>query len=42
MNINDTPYENIRILHGCKVRIENSVSRITVWYHEALPSDAKQ
>ena len=29
----------IRILHGCEVWIENSVSRVTVGHHEALPSD---
>ena len=34
--------KNIRILHWCEVRIENSVPRVTVWHHEALPSDAKQ
>ena len=27
---------------GCEVRIENSVPRVTVWHHEAVPSDAKQ
>ena len=26
--------DNIRILHGCLVWIENSVSRVTVWHHE--------
>ena len=34
--------EGIRILHACEVRIENSVLRVTVWHHEAVPSDAKQ
>ena len=34
--------KNIRILHMCEVRIEKSVPRVTVWHHEALPSDAKQ
>ena len=34
--------EIIRILHGCEVRIENSVPRVTVWHQEALLSDAKQ
>ena len=34
--------DNIRILHGCAVRIENSVQRVTVWHPEAMPSDAKQ
>ena len=34
--------EHIRMLHGCEVRIENSVPRVSVWHHEALPSDAKQ
>ena len=34
--------DNIRILHWCEVRIENSVPRVTVWHHKALPSDAKQ
>ena len=33
-------YDNIRILHGYEGRIENSVPRVTVWHHEALPSDA--
>ena len=32
----------IRMLHGCEVRIENSVPRVTVWHHEAVSSDAKQ
>ena len=31
----------IRILHQCEVRIENSIWRVKVWHHEALPSDAK-
>ena len=31
----------IRILHGCEVRIENSISRVTIWHHEALLSDGK-
>ena len=31
----------IRILHECEVLIEKSVPRVTVWHHEALPSDAK-
>ena len=31
---------NIRILYGYEVRIENSVPRVTVWHHEAVPSDA--
>ena len=31
----------IRILHEYEVLIENSVSRVTVWHHEAAPSDAK-
>ena len=35
------PFKNIRILHGCEVRIENSIPRVTVWHHEALPSDAQ-
>ena len=38
----DNMGEIIRILHGCEVRIENSVPRVTVWHHEAMPSDAKQ
>ena len=33
---------HIRILYVCEVRIENSVLRVTVWHHKALPSDAKQ
>ena len=33
---------NIRILRECEVRIENSVLKVTVWHHEALPNDAKQ
>ena len=40
-NLKFNPH-NIRILHECEVRIENSVPRVTVWHHEALPSDAKQ
>ena len=32
----------IRILHGREVQIENSVPRVTIWHHEAVPSDAKQ
>ena len=28
---------NIRLLHRCEVRIENSVPMVTVWHHEALP-----
>ena len=35
-------FDFIRILHECEVWIENSVPRITVWHHEAVPSDAKQ
>ena len=31
----------IRILHKCEVLIEKSVPKVTVWHHEALPSDAK-
>ena len=31
----------IRILHECEVLIEKSVPRVTVWHHEAPPSDAK-
>ena len=31
----------IRILHYCLVRIEKSAPRVTVWHHEALPSDAQ-
>ena len=34
-------WESIRILHECEVLIEKSVPRVTVWHHEALPSDAK-
>ena len=34
--------DNIRILHGYEVRIENSVPKVTVWHHEALPINAKQ
>ena len=33
--------QNKRIFHECEVLIEKSVSRVTVWHHEALPSDAK-
>ena len=37
------PYQdNIRIFHGCSLLIEKSVPRITVWHHDALPSDAEQ
>ena len=28
--------------HELVDRIDNSLSMITVWHHEALPSDAKQ
>ena len=31
----------IRIFHECEVLIDKSVLRVTVWHHEALPSDAK-
>ena len=34
--------QNIRIFHECEVRIEKSVTRVTVWLHVALPIDAKQ
>ena len=30
--------ETIRILHGCEVQLENSVPRVTIWHHEAVPS----
>ena len=41
--ISDEPrHGNTRILHGCEVWIENSIPRVTVWHHKALPSDAKQ
>ena len=30
------------ILHGCEVRIDNSIPKVTAWHHEAVPSDAKQ
>ena len=36
-------YWTIRIFNDCDVRIENSVTRVTVWHHEAcraaMPSD---
>ena len=32
----------IRINHEFVDRIDNSVPRVTAWYDEALPSDAKQ
>ena len=31
--------EIIRIFHGCEVRIEKSVPRVTVWHHEASHPD---
>ena len=31
----------IRIFHECEALIEKSVSGVTVWHHEAPPSDAK-
>ena len=31
----------VSIFHSCEVQTEISVSRVTVWYYEALPSDAK-
>ena len=38
----DVVVMNIRIFNGCEVLIENSVTRVTVRHHEALPSDAEQ
>ena len=35
-------YKIIRIYHEFVDRIDNSVPRVTVLHHEALPSDAKQ
>ena len=35
-------FKNIRILHECEELIEKSVPRVTVWHHEAPPSDAKR
>ena len=32
-------YMIIRILHKCGVLIEKSVPRVTVWHHEAPPTD---
>ena len=32
---------HIRILHECEVLIAKCVARVTVWHHEARPSDAK-
>ena len=29
------PLGNIKILNGCEVRIENSVTRVTVCHHDA-------
>ena len=34
--------ETIRILHWREVQIKYSVPRVTIWHHEAVPSDAKQ
>ena len=34
--------ETIRIFHGREVQIANSVPWVTIWHHEAVPSDAKQ
>ena len=31
--------ETISIFHSCEVRTEISASSVTVWHHEALPSD---
>ena len=31
----------IKIFHECEVLIEKYVLRVTVWHHEAPPSDAK-
>ena len=31
----------VSIFHSSEVQTEISVSRVTVWHHEALPSDAK-
>ena len=33
--------KTISMFHTCEVQTEISVSRDTVWHHEALPSDAK-
>ena len=38
LNCSVTVCKIIRILHGCEMQIENSVPRVTVWHHEALPS----
>ena len=35
-------WKTIRIFNGREVRIENSVTRVTVRHHEAVPSDAEQ
>ena len=32
----------MNLIHWCEVPVEKSVPRVTVWHHEALPSDAKQ
>ena len=34
-------YRHISIFHRCEVRMEMSISRVTLWHHEASPSDAK-
>ena len=34
-------YARKRIYHYCKVQIDKSVPRVTVWHHEAEPRDAK-
>ena len=34
--------QNIRILHGYEVWIENYIPRVTIWHHKALPNDAKR
>ena len=34
--------ETIRILYWREQQIKNSGPRVTIWHHEAVPSDAKQ
>ena len=38
LSADDTGRQRVkRMLHECQVLIDNSVLRVTVWHHEALP-----
>ena len=38
VSIHEPSSGNIRILYECEVLIENSVPRVTVWHHKAMPT----